>query len=201
MATNREPILKTCRSLDISPALLGIYKKSNRGGAGRTKGGRPKKLSEYGLQLREKQRVKFVYGVLEKQFYLTFEQARKMRTGLTGENLLMLMELRLDNVVFRLGFVNTRRQSRQAVSHGHITVNGKRVDIPSYRVKVGDVIAVAESSRSSELFTAAKTMTPTVPSWLSLEDSHITGKVERLPERAEIDLPVDESLIVEYYSK
>ncbi len=200
MATNRDPILKSCRSLDISPALLGIYKTSNRTGT-RTASGRPRKMSEYALQLREKQRVKFVYGVLERPFYLAFLRARKMREGLTGENLLMLMELRLDNIVFRLGFCSARRQARQAVSHGLVLVNGKRVDIPSYRVKVGDVISVKESGRTSALFSHMADSVHTVPAWLVLDAKGLTGRVERLPRREDIDLPVNESLIVEFYSK
>ena len=200
MATSHEPILKTCRSLDISPALLGIEKHTVRAG-GRTATVRPKKQSEYALQLREKQRVKFVYGVLEKQFYRTFQHARAMRGGLIGENLLMLMERWLDNVVYRLGLVNTRRQARQAVSHGHVLVNGKRVNIPSYRVKVGDSIEVAPKSRASDLFVPAKERTSIVPSWLSLDASHLSGLVQRLPEGSDIDLPVNESLIVEFYSR
>lgn len=196
MARNREPILKTCRSLDISPTLLGIYKESHRGKVAPQR----RKRSEYAIQLREKQRVKFVYGVLEKQFFLAFNRALKME-GLTGENLLVLMELRLDNVVFRLNLTETRRQARQVVAHGHILVNGSRVDIPSYQVKVGDVISIQEKSRKSELFANIKERARIAPAWLSAELEQMSGAVLRLPVRDDIDLPIDESLIVEFYSK
>ena len=197
MAKSMEPVLKRCRALDISPAYLGIMKESNR--VGRQNMQR-KKLSEYGMQLREKQRVKFVYGVLEKQFALTFERAQKM-PGMTGENLLKLLELRLDNVMFRMNIGNTRRQARQIVTHGHVYVNGRRVNIPSYTVKVGDEITIRPSSMQSPLFKSFKENNRTSPAWLSVNMENLTGKVLRMPERADIDLPFDESLIVEYYSK
>lgn len=197
MARNMAPVLKTCRSLDINPAFLGIYKQSKRGAA---KPQHRKKISEYGLQLREKQRVKFVYGVLEKQFRLTYEKARAMR-GITGENLLMLLELRLDNVMFRLSIGDTRRQARQIVTHGHVRVNGAKVDIPSYRVREGDVITVAPGSQSSPLFKSFLDQPRTAPAWMERDQQQLGGKITRLPRREDIDLPFNENLIVELYSK
>lgn len=197
MAVNRDPILKKCRSLDLDPAYLGIYKKSNR---------EPKrtnrKKSEYGLQLREKQKAKFIYGVLEKQFRTYYEKADR-KPGMTGTNLMVLLESRLDNVVFRLGFARTRRESRQVVNHGHVLVNGKRVDVPSYQVKVGDVIEIKEKTRESAMFNAVLEATAgrVVPKWLDLNKQNGKATVVAVPEREDIDVPVDEILIVEFYSK
>ena len=200
MAKNTQPIAKRCKALGISPAEMGYAKKdTHRNPRGQMR----RKKSEYGIQLNEKQKVKFIYGVLEKQFRSYYEKAAAA-PGKTGDNLLILVERRLDNVVYRLGLAATRRQARQLVSHGHYTVNGKRVDIPSYLVKAGDVIEVAESSRSSELF---KSMTgedaPVVllPAWLAREKNTLKGTVSHLPAREEIDTPVEEHLIVELYSK
>ncbi len=195
MAVNREPILKRCRSLDIDPSHLGIYKKSKR----KSQKGF-KKMSEYGLQLREKQRAKFIYGILEKQFRNTFAKAAKKK-GITGENLLIMLEERLDNVVYRMGLSTTRREARQLVVHGHYLVNGKRVDIPSYQVKVGDVITVKETSAKSPKFKEIKEMQLGLPSWLSVDREKLEGKVLAEPTRAEIDTPIKEHLIVELYSK
>jgi hypothetical protein len=195
MAVNRQPILKRCRSLDIDPSHLGIYKTSKR----KSQKGF-KKMSEYGLQLREKQRAKFIYGVLEKQFRNTFSKAAK-RKGITGENLLIMLEERLDNVVYRMGLSTTRREARQLVVHGHYLVNGKRVDIPSYQVKVGDVIKVKESSAKSPKFKEIREMQVGVPGWLSVDREKLEGKVLSEPTRAEIDTPIEEHLIVELYSK
>ncbi len=195
MAVNREPILKRCRSLGIDPSYLGIDKKSKR----ETKRAN-KKMSDYALQLREKQRAKFIYGVLENQFRNTFVKASK-RKGLTGENLLIMLETRLDNVVFRLGLAGTRREARQLVNHGHFLVNGHKVDIPSYLVKAGDVIKVREKSVSSPKFKEVKEMIITPPAWLSVDIDKLEGKVLALPTREEIDSPIEEHLIVELYSK
>ena len=197
MARNMQPVLKRCRTLGIDPSVMGIDKKSKRN---------PKptrrKQSEYGLQLTEKQKVKFIYGMLEKQFRKYYEMAVKM-PGITGENLLQILESRLDNVIFRLGLANTRRESRQMVSHGHILVNGKRLDIPSYRVKVGDVITLKESTKSSERMKdiVEANSTRTVPKWLDMDKNTLTGKVIALAAREDIDFEVEEHLIVELYSK
>ncbi len=200
MAKNAQPVAKRCKALNVSPAAMGYNKKTtNRN----PKGGMRRKQSEYGLQLAEKQKVKFVYGMLEKQFRSYYERAAKM-SGKAGENLLILCERRLDNVVFRLGFAQTRRQARQLVSHGHFTVDGKKCNIPSYQVKPGEVIAVRQSSKSSPLFsklTGEDAAFVTVPEWLSLERNELKGTVTRMPERADVDFPVEEHLIVEYYSK
>ena len=198
MAVNRVPVLKRCRSLGMDPIYLGINKKSNR----QLKRAN-RKMSEYGLQLREKQKAKFIYGVLEKQFSNYFEEASR-RQGQAGENLLQLLECRLDNVVFRLGYASTRRDARQLVSHNHFTVNGKRVNIPSYQVKAGDVIDVVEGSRKIEKFaklTGADAAVVALPSWLSRETGSLKGVVTKLPERSDIDFDVQEHLIVELYSK
>ena len=197
MAVDRVPVLKRCRSLGMDPVYLGIDKKSNR----QLKRAN-RKMSEYGLQLREKQKAKFIYGVLEKPFLNYFKKASKMN-GMTGENLMVLLESRLDNVVFRLGLANTRRQARQIVRHGHIAVNGKRLDIPSALVKAGDVISVMEGSRSKEYFKGmAETLAgKTVPAWLIQDAENLGGKVDRYPTREEIDVPIEEHLIVELYSK
>ena len=198
MAVNRVPVLKRCRSLGLDPIYLGIDKKSTR----QLKRAN-RKVSEYGLQLREKQKAKFIYGVLEKQFSNYFEEASR-RQGQAGENLLQLLECRLDNVVFRLGYASTRRDARQLVSHNHFTVNGKRVNIPSYQVKAGDVIDVVEGSRKIEKFaklTGADAAVVALPSWLSRETGSLKGVVTKLPERSDIDFDVQEHLIVELYSK
>lgn len=195
MAVNREPILKRCRSLDIDPSHLGIFKESKR----KSQKGF-KKMSEYGLQLREKQRAKFIYGMLEKQFRNTFRKAAKKK-GITGENLLIMLEERLDNVVYRMGLSTTRREARQLVVHGHFTVNGKRVDIPSYQVSVGDVIKVKEASQKSPKFKEIKEMIVGVPAWLSVDREKLEGKVLAEPTRDQIDTPIAEHLIVELYSK
>lgn len=197
MARNIQPVLKRCRTLGIEPGVMGIDKSSNRN----PKQSR-RKQSEYGLQLNEKQKVKFIYGILEKQFRHYYELATK-KNGVTGEMLLQLLESRLDNVVYRLGLANTRREARQIVNHGHITVNGSKVDIPSYLVKPGDVIAVKEKSRSSARIkeiveTNAKRV---IPAWLDMNRDTLTGKVLRLSEREDIDYDVEEHLIVELYSK
>ena len=197
MAINRQPVLKRCKTLGINPATMGIDKSSNRN----PKQGR-KKQSEYGLQLNEKQKVKFIYGVLEKQFRKYYVMATK-KQGITGEMLLQILESRLDNVVFRLGLANTRREARQIVNHGHITVNGQKVEIPSYLVKPGDVIAVREKSKNS---VRIKEIVETnanrvVPKWLSMDKNTLTGKVITLAARDDIDYEVEEHLIVELYSK
>ena len=197
MAINRQPVLKRCKTLGINPATMGIDKSSNRN----PKQGR-KKQSEYGFQLNEKQKVKFIYGVLEKQFRKYYVMATK-KQGITGEMLLQILESRLDNVVFRLGLANTRREARQIVNHGHITVNGQKVDIPSYLVKPGDVIAVREKSKNS---VRIKEIVETnanrvVPKWLSMDKNTLTGKVIALAARDDIDYEVEEHLIVELYSK
>ena len=195
MAIDRAPSLKRCRSLGIEAAVVGLGKKSKR--QPRRTG---RKISEYGTQLREKQKAKFIYGVLEKQFRLYYDKAKKMQ-GVTGENLLLLLERRLDNVVFRLGIANTGRQARQMVTHGHIVVNGKCVDIPSALVKANDVVGIREKSRSSELFKAIAESGNklSVPAWLSAGE--LGGTVTRFPNRDEIDVPVDEQAIVELYSR
>lgn len=197
MAIDRTPVLKRCRSLGLTPAFLGISKESHR----QAKRANRKK-SEYGIQLTEKQKAKFIYGLLEKQFRGYYDRAKKME-GITGENLLILLERRIDNVVFRLGLANTRRQARQIVRHGHIAVNGKRLDIPSALVKAGDVISVMEGSRPKEYFKGmAETLAgKTVPAWLIQDAENLGGKVDRYPTREEIDVPIEEHLIVELYSK
>lgn len=195
MAIDRVASLKRCRALGIEAAVVGLSKKSKRQPR-RTN----RKVSEYGSQLKEKQKAKFIYGVLEKQFRLYYNKAKKMQ-GITGENLLVLLERRLDNVVFRLGIANTRRQARQMVTHGHITVNGKRLDIPSAFVQVNDVIGIKESSRSNALFRAIAESDNklSVPAWLTAGE--LGGTVTRFPNRDEIDVPVDEQAIVELYSR
>ena len=197
MAVDRTPVLKRCRALDIDPIVMGINKKSNR---------QPKRQrrqeSEYGRQLREKQKAKFIYGVLEKQFHMYYEKALKIE-GITGDNLMTILESRLDNVVFRLGFARTRKEARQTVHHGHITVNGKRVDIPSYRVKAGDVVAVAPKFKDllpiKEALISSEHMA--VPAWLEVDIEKLQGTVLQLPTRDQIDLDIDAQLIVELYSK
>ena len=199
MAKNTQPVLKRCRTLGVSPAAMGYSKNSNRNPGGK----RRTKKSEYGTQLTEKQKVKFVYGILEKQFRMLYEKAERMG-GNTGENLLSLVERRLDNAVYRLGFAKTRRDARQLVSHNHFTVNGKRVNIPSYQVKAGDVIEVIESSRSSVKFSkllGEEAPVVLLPSWLERDKNALKGTVTKLPVREDIDVPIAEHLIVELYSK
>ncbi len=198
MAKNRQPIAKRCRALGISPAVMGYSgKTSNRNPGGNSR----RKKSEYSLQLTEKQKVKFIYGIMEKQFRAYYEKAEKAQ-GKTGSVLLTLIEHRLDNVVFRLGLASTRREARQLVNHAHFTVNGKKVNIPSYLVKVGDVIEVKETSRSSNRFKAiAENNSVVAPKWLEKSNDKLGGKVIAEPEREDIDFPVEEHLIVELYSK
>ena len=198
MAKNMQPVLKRCRTLGVSPAAMGYSKTSNKNPGGQ----RRAKKSEYALQMTEKQKVKFVYGILEKQFRMYYEKAERMN-GNTGELLLSLIERRLDNVVYRLGFASTRREARQLVNHGHYTVNGKRVNIPSYMVSVGDVIAVCEKSVSNTRFKMLKEADKFVaaPKWLDRDKNNLQGKVIALPARDDIDFEVAENLIVEYYSK
>ena len=197
MAIDRVPSLKRCRALGLETAVVGLAKSSKR---------QPKrsgrKVSEYGMQLKEKQKAKFIDGVLEKQFRAYYDKAKTM-PGVTGENLLGLLERRIDNVVFRLGLASTRRQARQLVSHGHITVNGKRLDIPSALIKVGDVIGVKEKSRGTALFKeiAESKNALNVPAWLTADIQNLSGSVTRFPNRDEIDIPVDEQAIVELYSR
>ena len=197
MAVDRTPVLKRCRSLDIDPIVMGINKKSNR---------QPKRQrrneSEYGRQLREKQKAKFIYGVLEKQFRGYYDKAKKVE-GITGDNLMTILESRLDNVIFRLGFARTRKEARQTVRHGHITVNGHRVDIPSYQVKAGDVVAVAPKYKDllpiKEALISSEHVA--VPAWLEVDIEKLQGTVLQLPVRDQIDLDIDAQLIVELYSK
>ena len=199
MAKNRQPVAKRCKALGISPAAMGYNKKeTTRNSANQSR----KKKSEYALQLQEKQKVKFVYGVLEKQFRGYYEKAERM-PGKAGDNLLIQLERRLDNVVFRLGYAATRREARQLVTHGHFTVNGKKVNIPSYQVKPGMVIALKESSRSIERFknNVEDNSSIVVPRWLEFDAANMVGKVVALPTREDIDLPIEEHLIVELYSK
>ena len=199
MAKNRQPIAKRCKALGISPAAMGYYKKeTTRNSNSQVR----KKKSEYATQLNEKQKVKFVYGVLEKQFRGYYEKAVRM-PGKAGENLLIQLENRLDNVVFRLGYAATRREARQMVNHGHFTVNGRKVNIPSYQVKPGMVIALKESSRGIEKLKAnieANAFRP-APKWLEYDASNFAGKVVAVPTKEDIDLPIEEHLIVELYSK
>ena len=197
MAKNREPIAKHAKSLGISPATMGYSKKTTTRNANtQTR----RKKSEYALQLQEKQKVKFVYGVLEKQFRGYYEKAVRM-PGKAGDNLLIQLESRLDNVVYRLGYAATRREARQMVNHGHFTVNGKKVNIPSYQVKPGMVIALKESSRSIDRFKQNLEIYHVIPRWLEFDENNMIGKVVAVPTREDIDLPVEERLIVELYSK
>ena len=198
MARDMSPVLKRCRSLDLEPTFLGIDKKSNRRSA---RAG--KNMSEYGLQLREKQKAKFIYGVLEKPFRNNFERAKKMKNGTAGENLLIILELRLDNVLFRMGYGRTRKEARQIVDHKHVLVNGKRVNIPSYQVKPGDVIEIAEKYKSVQRYKDILEVTDgrLVPAWLEANHDNLSGTVKEMPTREQIDVPVNEMLIVELYSK
>ena len=198
MATNKQPVLKRCKTLKISPAVMGIHKETRRN----QKQNMRKKQSEYALQLNEKQKLKFIDGVHEKQFYKYYLMASSA-SGITGETLLQLLERRLDNVIFRLGYASTRREARQLVGHGHFTVNGRKVDIPSYLVKPGEVIAIREKSRASVKFkdTIEKNSKWLVPKWLTKDAANFSGTVVSLPDRSEIDYEVSEHLIVELYSK
>ena len=197
MAVNKVPVLKRCRSLGLEPSYLGYDKKSSRN---LTRANR--KVSEYGLQLREKQKAKFIYGVLEKPFLNYFKKADQM-SGMTGENLMVLLESRLDNVVFRLGFARTRREARQIVDHKQVLVNGKQVNIPSYLIKAGDVIEIKEGKKSSQRYKDIVEVTGgrLVPEWLESDIENLKGTVKELPTREAIDVPVDEMMIVELYSK
>ena len=198
MAVNKQPIAKKCRSFDISPAVMGYGNKKSKRNPG---GNRRRKVSEYGAQLKEKQKVKFVYGVLEKQFHHYYLQASNMK-GITGDNMLRLLEQRLDNVVYRLGLAKTRRMARQIVVHGHIRVNGQKVDIPSYQVKVDDVISLRKRSEEMEMFKSLREGTSVLtPKWLSFDAPNLSGKVVALPAREDIDLQLEENMIVEYYSR
>ena len=198
MARDMGPVLKKCRSLGLEPAFLGIDKKSNRSSA---RDG--KKVSEYGLQLREKQKAKFIYGVLEKPFRNNFEKAQKMKNGTAGENLLIILELRLDNILFRLGFGRTRSESRQIVDHKHVLLNGKCVNIPSYQVKAGDVIEIKEKFKNAQRYKDVLEVTAgrLAPAWLEVNHETLTGTVKEIPSRDQIDVPVNEMLIIELYSK
>ena len=198
MAVNRVPVLKRCRSLNLDPVYLGYDKKSNRSNARANR-----KMSEYGLQLREKQKAKFIYGVLEKPFRNYYEKADRMMTGLTGENLMTMLESRLDSVVFRMGFARTRREARQIVGHKHVLVNGKCVNIPSYLIKAGDVIEIREKSKSLQRYKDIAEVTGgrLVPAWMDVDAENFKGTIKNLPTREEIDVPVNEMLIVELYSK
>ena len=197
MAVNRVPVLKRCRSLGMDPVYLGIDKKSNR----QLKRSN-RKMSEYALQLREKQKAKFIYGVLEKPFRNYYKKAKQMK-GMTGENLMTLLESRLDNIVFRLGFARTRREARQIVGHKHVLVNGKHVKIPSYLVKAGDTIEIKEKCKGSQRYKDILEVTGgrLVPEWLDVDQENLKGEVKELPTREMIDVPVNEMLIVELYSK
>ena len=198
MANNKEPIAKKCRSLGVSPAVMGYGNKKSTRNPG---GNKRKKVSEYGTQLKEKQKVKFVYGVLEKQFHKYYLKAANQK-GMTGENLLKLLELRLDNVIYRLGLAKTRRMARQVVGHGHIRVNGQKVDIPSYSVKVGDVITLRQKSAESELFKGLREGTTAVtPKWLTFDAANLTGTVVALPAREDVDFEPQMQMIVEFYSR
>ena len=198
MAVNRDPILKRCRYLGIEPGVVGVFKKSNRNPNANAR----RKVSEYGIQLKEKQKLKFIYGVLEKPFHHYFELASKM-DGQAGNNLITVLESRLDNIAFRMGLALTRREARQLVTHGHFTVNGKKVDIPSYRVKVGDVIALRDKSKSSAKFKdlLEKTSGRIVPLWLEMNKEQLSAKVARMPSIEDVDYEVAPHLIVELYSK
>ena len=195
MARDRQPVLKRCRNLGLDPSVLGVNKKSNRN----IRPNANRKLTEYGTQMREKQKARFVYGVMEKQFYKLYEEATR-KEGVTGELLLQYLERRLDNVVYRLGFGTTRRQARQIVSHGHVLINGKRVNIASYRVKQGDVISVKEDSKEISIIKESVGQ-KSVPGWLSLEESTLTAKVLENPGRDAVDFDVNESMIIEFYSR
>ena len=197
MAIDRTPVLNRCRQLGIDPVVMGYTTKESK-----RQPSRRRKESEYGLQLREKQKAKFIYGVLEKQFRSYFKRAKALE-GVTGENLLTILETRLDNVVFRLGFARTRKEARQTVTHGHITVNGRRVDVPSYRVRPGDLVAVAPKAKDLLVIKSALVSNErvSVPAWLEVDIEKLQGSVLALPKRDQIDLDINEQLIVELYSK
>ena len=197
MAINRTPVLKRCRSLDLDPIFLGYDKKSNR-----TLARAGKKMSEYGLQLREKQKAKFIYGVLEKPFRNYYEKADRMK-GMTGENLMTMLESRLDNVIFRMGFARTRKEARHVVDHKHVLVNGKCINIPSYLIKAGDVISLSDKAKELQRYKDVLEVTGArlVPEWLDVDQDALKGTVKNLPTREMIDVPVNEMLIVELYSK
>ena len=197
MAIDKSPVLKRCRSLGLDPVFMGLSKKSKRNArAG-------KKQSEYGLQLKEKQKAKFIYGVLEKPFRNMYAKAQKLKYGTTGENLMILLERRLDNVIFRLGFARTRKEARQIVDHKHVLVNGKCVNIPSYLVKAGDVVEIREKNKGDNHYKLVLETTAgrLVPAWLESDHENLKGEIKTLPTREEIDVPVNEMLIVELYSK
>ena len=197
MAVDKTPVLKRCRSLGIEPSVLGYDKKSNR-----KLNTRSRKMSEYGTQLREKQKAKFIYGVLEKPFRNYYEKADKMK-GMTGENLMIMLERRLDNVCFRMGFARTRREARQVVDHKHLLVNGKCINLPSYQIKKGDVIEIKADSKSTQRFKdiAEATRGRLYPEWMEVDTEAMKGTITELPKRDQIDVPVNEMLIVELYSK
>jgi len=195
MAINRQPVLKRCRALGLDPIVLGINKKSNRG----PRPNANQKPTEYAIQLREKQKAKFVYAVMEKQFKKLYEEASR-KDGVTGLNLIQYLERRLENVVYRMGFVSTRRQARQIVSHGHVSVNGRKVNIASYRVKAGDVIAVIENSKNVELIKSA-IEEANAPSWIELDKANFAGKILQNPTKDDMDFELNEALIVEFYSR
>ena len=198
MARDMVPVLKRCRALGIEPMVMGLDKKSNR-----TAGNSRRKISEYGAQLREKQKAKFIYGVLEKPFRNNFARAQKLKYGTTGENLMILLELRLDNVIFRLGLARTRKEARQMVGHKMVLVNGKQVNIPSYTVAVGDKIEIKEKKKSIQRIKDVLEATNgrLVPAWLEMDRENLTATVKQIPTRDQIDVPVDEVFIVELYSK
>ncbi|WP_028854825.1 30S ribosomal protein S4 [Psychrilyobacter atlanticus] len=195
MAINRQPVLKRCRALGLDPIVLGINKKSNRG----PRPNANQKPTEYAIQLREKQKAKFVYAVMEKQFRKLYEEASR-KDGVTGLNLIQYLERRLENVVYRMGFVSTRRQARQIVSHGHVSVNGRKVNIASYRVKAGDVVAVIENSKNVELIKSA-IEEANAPSWIELDKANFAGKILQNPTKDDMDFELNEALIVEFYSR
>ena len=195
MARDRQPVLKKCRTLGLDPSILGVNKKSKRG----LRPNANKKLTDYGIQLREKQKARFVYGIMEKQFYKLYEEATR-KEGVTGELLLRYLERRFDNVVYRLGLTTTRRQARQLVSHGHLEINGKRVNIASYRVKQGDVITVREKSRDLAIIKESLNQ-KSVPGWLTLDENALSAKVLENPTREAVDFDINEAMIIEFYSR
>ena len=195
MARDRQPVLKKCRTLGLDPSILGVNKKSKRG----LRPNANRKLTDYGIQLREKQKARFVYGVMEKQFYKLYEEATR-KDGVTGELLLQFLERRFDNVIYRLGLSNTRRQARQIVSHGHLEINGRRVNIASYRVKQGDVITIREKSKDLAIIKEAINQ-KSVPGWLLLDENTLTAKVLENPTREAVDFDINEAMIIEFYSR
>ncbi len=195
MAINRQPVLKRCRALGLDPIVLGINKKSNRG----PRPNANQKPTEYAIQLREKQKAKFVYAVMEKQFRKLYEEASR-KDGVTGLNLIQYLERRLENVVYRMGFASTRRQARQVVSHGHVSVNGRKVNIASYRVKPGDVVAVIENSKNVDLIKTS-IEEANAPAWIELDKANFAGKILQNPTKDDMDFELNEALIVEFYSR